>query len=596
MVEMPAVLGTVLQTLGYYDSGDGGGASYVITNNTRIPKADHTLVNSLTAQLVNEASMDIRQIGAISDGDQYLKTGTNNTVSFDAISLLAEREHGVHYVVNGIFRSVVRINKSNVKITGSGTVFVADNDASNGVSLDIGPVDTGNLAPFGGQPWNYPSGISANAIVYQVASGAVGGKELTTYSAPVGGGSPISNIVNKGDTCILIKGSHTISTPETNHIPEKFQFVKVESASSAGIVVNEELYTEFSGGQPNEAAYVVVWPMLEDIHISGVNFTNSVLNGIYLHRIAGCWNAHIDIETSAETAGGASATNKKLYYGVNVQRGYNGISIARMSEDITVNAVCKIGRVQANGIAQNLSLLIEENPKSIFINNFMAENGSLRVYGTSEHTKITGNVEIKNTVGAPCLDFSTLETNSYVDLNVNLESNSTVGTAISTFLAACDLNVRGVIRNSSSGLAWDHTNATSSVRPKIWGLSSNADFSSTHYINCIRTDINRKAILNSSTGTISGVASFTISGDTATKIFGSGRLLTSSRRIGVGDWLVNIGETLAANGVGYAVLVASDAFSQISVARMDTSSFRIFFRDSDGVLVDPGFFTVTIIE
>ena len=112
--------GDIVQTLGYYEPGDGGGAIYTITYNPGAVE-DGGLVHylstsdTLRAEMVLEDSVNVHQFGAVGDG----RTDDSNAIQAaidNAASKIIEFGNNKTYII----RRPITINKNGTIINGNG--------------------------------------------------------------------------------------------------------------------------------------------------------------------------------------------------------------------------------------------------------------------------------------------------------------------------------------------------------------------------------------------------------------------------------------------------------------------------------------------
>lgn len=79
------VEGNIVSTAGYYEPNDGGGSKYYITSVLSDTEHQEQLNNGLYANLIVEESIDIKQLGAIANNDEY--ASFNKEIIEKALSL-----------------------------------------------------------------------------------------------------------------------------------------------------------------------------------------------------------------------------------------------------------------------------------------------------------------------------------------------------------------------------------------------------------------------------------------------------------------------------------------------------------------------------
>lgn len=577
----------------YHTNTGIGSAEYLITPISDYPGtpdgSGDVFVNSNTAVAVLQGNIiDITQMGAIPDGsityasDGAISTvnGTDNTTVLSAISLLAEnRDAGQHFTINRTFKGTLKVNRSNVKITGFGTVTT---DAiSPFVCLETEAPDGAiNFGPFGGEPWNYPAQIAPGVTLHRVTSNINQGDLNITIDTTSG--------LTVGMTGVLISGKNIVSTPAINHVPQKFQFVKIMAINPNTLTLSEEVYVDMDVTALD--TYFVQWEMLENIHIEGPTFYNK--NGaIYAHRLGGMWNGYINTPVMAETANGALACCKTVTYGVDALRGQNGISTARMSEDITIDSVVKVGRVPSIGTSESIACFHEENPRRIHFKSLNAQNGALVVGGSSEHTSITGEVDVDG-LTRRALFLSGINEGASIQLNGKLKSSSADYTARSQSVSSGDIQFEGQIYNSGGGDAWQHDTGSSNTLP-VLRVRADAPFETANYINSFRTDLDRDKRLTKNDATPSGAANVTVVGTTPTKQYSVGNIGNILYGSTTGKYTVQIVGESFASGTEYGVH-ATGIGAKSEVFIQNATQCELMFTDGTGNPVNPTGFTVTI--
>ncbi|WP_330959070.1 phage tail-collar fiber domain-containing protein [Photobacterium sp. 53610] len=529
---------------------------------------DVTMDDGRTLELQHDGVVDVRCGDAVPDGNYEQNTGTDNTSVFSAMPFYAENHNGAKFVAHGCYKGSVKVNRSDYQFGGTAIIF----DDKKIPTLEVESYyGSKNFGPYMGRPWEYPEGLAPNVTLHRLTANVVKGQNRITVDTTSG--------LKKGMTGVLISGEHTLSTPDKNHVPQKFQFVRIADIGANTLLFDEEIYSNMDVTSLD--TYFVQWKMLENIRITGLTFKNKD-GAVYLHKFGGFYNAHIDITMEAETACGAAACYKRLYLGANCQRGFNGLSTARMTEELIVMASVKTGRLNSGGSSEELSFFIEENPRRVHLINFTARNGRLHLYGGSEHTNITGEVDIDG-YSRSALYMTTLEQGARVSLSGKLASSNASYTVHSKYLSKCDVSFSGVILNHSSGKAWDHNTGTSNVQPVFTG-KTNADVSSVNYMNVV--DINSQSEVPKSKYIYipDGMISTKISSGVVTTLKKTG-LIQSIIKISEGRFRVQLTDEVSG---GYLEDVISSS-EDVSVPELTkySDAFEIVCKNSSGALQDP---------
>lgn len=529
-------------------------------------------------------AIDFLALGGVADGViTYLSdgaidtiTGTDNTSALSAISRLARELGSIHVSINGTFKGQLVVNASNVTIDGAG-VIASDGTGAFGTALTLdAPNGSVNFGPFGGEPWNFPAQIAPTVTIHKLISGATRGDDNVQIDTTSG--------LSVGQKGVLISGTFANSTAATNHIPQKFQFVKITAINPNNITISEKVYVDMPASTDT---YFVQWDMLENVDISGVRFIKK--NGSnYAHRVGGVWSGAIDVEVKAETANGALACCKSVDYNITATQGFNGISTARMSENITIDADIYVYRPASIGASESISCFHEENPRTITLKKLKATNGALIVGGTTEHTNVSGVVDVDGFDGR-AIDLISIASGAVINLTGYAASDSPDYTVRSEFISGGDVRFDGVLNNDGGGDAWQHSVATSSSLPML-RVRANAPFETANYANSFRTDIDKDKRLTRDDLSPVGLASVSVVATVPTKDLSKG-VIGNVTRDSIGRYTVALSGFSA--GTEYAVQVsARGAFS--AIWQKFSSQVEFNFEDNAGVNVDPTVFDITI--
>ena len=159
--------GQLVSTKGYYASGDGGAADYIVAATQAVDGyGDHALVGGTVALLQPSTSVDVKQFGVVGDGI------TDDTAAFQAAidSLVGqggklEVGAGKFLVSNVTVEDVsvvgVGVGENDVPYSDDGTVFIITDTINNAFHIKRG-------ASFVGCNFYYPNqdGVAVNPIVY----------------------------------------------------------------------------------------------------------------------------------------------------------------------------------------------------------------------------------------------------------------------------------------------------------------------------------------------------------------------------------------------------------------------------------------------
>jgi hypothetical protein len=159
--------GQLVSTKGYYASGDGGAADYIVAATQAVDGyGDHALAGGTVALLQPSTSVDVKQFGAAGDGV------IDDTAAFQAaIASLAgqggklEVGAGKFLVSNVTVEDVsivgVGVGENDVPYDGNGTVFIITDTINPAFNIKRG-------ASFIGCNFYYPNqdGVAVNPIVY----------------------------------------------------------------------------------------------------------------------------------------------------------------------------------------------------------------------------------------------------------------------------------------------------------------------------------------------------------------------------------------------------------------------------------------------
>lgn len=570
---------TVVSTI-YHTKKGIGGASYNIIpiseyNGTPDNQYADFYTNNRQSVAVlrgNNGVYDITQLGCIPDGNYESGTGTDNTAAFSFLSLFAEKRGGASFVAHGNYKGKHKINRSNYHFSGTATIWF-DGASTSDYTFELeAPNGANNFGPFLGKPWLKPDGIASGVTLHRVTQN-VTQSDLSIRIDSTSG-------LKAGMTGIVISGVHEQST-ENNLIPMKFQYIKIKRIEPNTIVIDDDvMYSNMDVTQLD--TYFVKWDMLDNVRVTGVKYKNK-LGANYLHRIGGCWDAFIDVTMNAQTACGAAACNRRLYYGVKCDAGYNGISTARMSQDITIKGI--VNPVITDGSPENLGLFIEENPRSISV-DFDVNNARAVISMLTEHTKINGVLNVKNKTRYAIL-FGSSTGKAVVDLKGTLISSATE-TVKSEYLGKdAIIRFNGTILNNGSGKAWDHNQSNSLGAPTFTGVS-NADFESANYINAIKMGYMNGAALSKLSFAPVGISSSIINGGVISSTARKG-IIGSVVRIETGKYRVNVNQDI---GLNYSVSAAS-SLNGVAIRSKNANYFEVWCW-SGSSLTDPDNLSVQV--
>lgn len=210
--------GDIVQTLGYHEPGDGGGAIYRITYNPRIVE-DSGLVHylsysdTLRAEMVLGDSVNVHQFGAVGDGvtddTKAIQAAINN-----ATYKIIEFNNNKTYLI----RSTITINQNNVILNGNGATLCplyCD-------GINISPVKDINETP---------SDITVNKLRIDCNSAMSAGIIIHGSSKIDITGCTLFNVSSKG---IIIKNSEFIN----------ISFCKLSGRNEGSLIVFDENYEE----------------------------------------------------------------------------------------------------------------------------------------------------------------------------------------------------------------------------------------------------------------------------------------------------------------------------------------------------------------
>lgn len=139
--------GGLIKTQGFYQSGDGGGADYVIVDDIGEDEADEasiiTLQKGLYAKLLIKDFINIKWFGAYVDGEHDDSTAFNNCVEFlqrtkkevEQIQALAVKTKVV--IPHGVMKisSTIKIDINVMSLDGGGSVILADGLEDNSYAI-----------------------------------------------------------------------------------------------------------------------------------------------------------------------------------------------------------------------------------------------------------------------------------------------------------------------------------------------------------------------------------------------------------------------------------------------------------------------------
>ena len=139
--------GSLIKTQGFYQSGDGGGADYVVTDSIGEDEIDEasiiTLKNGLYAKLLIKDFINVKWFGAYVDGEHDDSTAFNNCVAYlqrtkkeiEQIQALAVKTKVV--IPHGIMKisSTIKIDINVMSLDGCGSVILADGLKDNSYAI-----------------------------------------------------------------------------------------------------------------------------------------------------------------------------------------------------------------------------------------------------------------------------------------------------------------------------------------------------------------------------------------------------------------------------------------------------------------------------
>jgi len=128
MQERQAIVGTTIQTLGYYSAGDGGGAYYTVEKGDSSNGTYKILISgNNTAVLQTVKGFTVKQCGAVGDGstnDRAAIAGAINALNSVGGQLTVEPGHYFsEYLTHTIEANWMAITRSNVSIVSTGATF-----------------------------------------------------------------------------------------------------------------------------------------------------------------------------------------------------------------------------------------------------------------------------------------------------------------------------------------------------------------------------------------------------------------------------------------------------------------------------------------
>lgn len=572
---------TIVTTV-YHTKKGIGGASYNIIpvseyNGTPDNQyADFYTNNGLSVAVLRSDNgvYDITQLGCIPDGNYSAGTGTDNTDALSFTSIFCEKRGGASFIAHGSFKGKHKINRDNYHIKGTAEIWY-DGKTTRDYTFEIEAYyGANNFGPFLGKPWLKPEGMAPNVFIKRITHNVIkGNNEFRVES--------IDGVV-AGMTGIVISGSHVNST-ENNHIPLKFQYVKVADTYDSTIIIDDDVLYDNMDASENDT-YFVYWRMVDNVRVEGLTYLNKQ-GADYLHRIGGCWDAYVDVTMKPQTACGAAACNRRLHYQVKCDTGYNGVSTARMSQEITIAG--SVNPVRRDGGSENLGLFIEENPRHIYLDNLVIKNAEARISMLGSHSYITGSIDVINNSGV-AVTFGLSEGAANVDLRGRVESGSANPTITSEYTGAdAVIRFNGLIYNTGGGLAWSHNADNSASLPVFTGIT-NAELDSVNYVDAIKVGTYGNAPLSKLAATVLGTVTATVSDNAITNHTTKG-IIYSITYIETGKFRVQLKQAIDTD---YSVS-ATSSLSGASIQSKNVDYFEVWCW-SGSELADPDNISVQV--
>lgn len=517
---------------------------------------------------------DITQLGCIPDGNYKEGTGTDNTDALSFTSIFCEKRGGASFIAHGSFKGKHKINRDNYHIKGTAEIWY-DGLTTRDYTFEIEAYyGANNFGPFLGKPWLKPEGMAPNVFIKRITQNVVKGSNEVRVES--------TNGVVAGMTGIIISGSQINST-ENNHIPLKFQYVKVADTYDSTIIIDDDVLYE-NMDVSGDDTYFVYWRMVENVRVEGLTYLNKQ-GADYLHRIGGCWDAYVDVTMKPQTACGAAACNRRLHYQVKCDTGYNGVSTARMSQEITIAG--SINPVRRDGGSENLGLFIEENPRHINLDDLVVRNAEARISMLESHSYITGNIDVVNNSGV-AVTFGASDGAANVDLRGRIESGSSNPAVASEYIGTdAVIRFNGLIYNTGGGVAWSHNASNSASSPIFTGVT-NAELESVNYVDVVKVGTYGNAPLSKLAATVLGTATVTVSDNAVTDYTTKGSIYNITY-IETGKFRVQLKQSI---GTNYSVSALTD-LNGVSIQSKNTDYFELWCFNN-GTITDPSTISVQL--
>lgn len=335
-------------------------------------------LTKVSYSLIDGNVVNVHDFGAVADWNGT--TGTDNTAVFTAaVNALGAKGGGTLLIPPGSYKGDLRINYSNIAVSGYGASIGYKPTLALTVQATTGD---SNLAPFlGFNPGTeIPNNVAPGATFYDLVSTTRG-----------------SNVVNLASTTGLAKGDFLIiisqevptgSTTTTNFVPLYHQIVKVVSVSGASVTVNETIEATIAGSNPY--SFAIKWDIVENISVEGLTIAN-LYGAAYCCSLGGAYNVLFkNLVFNPESAWGAFATSRKITFdGCIINNAYSGFSNGRMSDEVAVlNSTVKCADTSLF-TSEKYFYFCEENTKRLRIDNCLGINAGLRFYIGSQYSDYT---------------------------------------------------------------------------------------------------------------------------------------------------------------------------------------------------------------